>query len=310
MKLQKITLRNVVASGQPRPLVTSEVDRLAASIRSIGLIQPVTVRESVVVHGTAEKGWQIVAGHHRVAACRALGWTEIDALVIEDAGHLQSELIEIDENLCRAELTASQRTKYTARRKQIWEAMNPEVKTEIQVAKVYPPELSVGYKTPPTQVQGFAAETAAATGQSKSSINQSLAVSNVLGGNTLDRVSGTSLDKGVELIALTKLTPDAREALISRAEAGEKVSARLTEPEKPSKKPAQENAAIYFASEVNSLLQRVAEKYQCASKDDAALEVAKAVDALSETQFAWYMERIHALDDFLGLAESVVAGDT
>lgn len=86
MNLQKITLRNVVASGQPRPLVTSEVDRLSASIRSIGLIQPVTVRESVVVHGTAEKGWQIVAGHHRVAACRALGWTEIDALVIEDAG--------------------------------------------------------------------------------------------------------------------------------------------------------------------------------------------------------------------------------
>lgn len=309
MNLQKITLRNVVASGQPRPLVTSEVDRLSASIRSIGLIQPVTVRESVVVHGTAEKGWQIVAGHHRVAACRALGWTEIDALVIEDAGHLQSELIEIDENLCRAELTASQRTKYTARRKQIWEAMNPETKPDTG-GQSLPTCLSDGRKAGPQHEQGFAAETAAATGQSKSSINQSLAVSNVLGGNTLDRVSGTSLDKGVELIALTKLTPDAREALIVRAEAGEKVSARLTEPEKPSKKPAQENAAIYFASEVNSLLQRVAEKYQCASKDDAALEVAKAVDALSETQFAWYMERIHALDDFLGLAESVVAGDT
>ena len=103
---------------------------------------------------------------------------------------------------CAGFFYARQRTKYTARRKQIWEAMNPEVKPEIQVAKVYPPELSVGYKTPPQQVQGFAAETAAITGQSKSSINQSLAVSNVLGGNTLDRLAGTSLDKGVELVGL------------------------------------------------------------------------------------------------------------
>ena len=73
MKLQKITLRNVTASNQPRPLVTAEVDKLAASIKEVGLIQPISVRESVVIHGTAEQGWQIVAGHHRVAACRALG---------------------------------------------------------------------------------------------------------------------------------------------------------------------------------------------------------------------------------------------
>ena len=132
MKLQKITLRHVVASCQPRSLVTSEVDKLAASIQQVGLIQPVTVRPTVVIHGTTEPGFQIVAGHHRVAACRALGWTEIDALVIDDTSYLQSELMEIDENLCRAELTASQRTGYTKRRKQIWEALHP---VEIQVGK-------------------------------------------------------------------------------------------------------------------------------------------------------------------------------
>ena len=110
-----------------------------------------------------------------------------------------------------------QRTKHNTRRKQIWEAMNPTPKDvvragvgdgpiadgELEVAKVYPPQVSTHGGARP-QAQGFAAETAAVTGQSKSSINQSLAVSNVLGGNTLDRVSGTSLDVGVELVAPMK----------------------------------------------------------------------------------------------------------
>jgi hypothetical protein len=46
MMLQKITLREVIASNQPRPLVTAEVDKLAASIKAIGLIQPITVKAS------------------------------------------------------------------------------------------------------------------------------------------------------------------------------------------------------------------------------------------------------------------------
>ena len=112
MNLQRINLSNLVSSEHPRPLVTQEVDKLAASIKEIGLIQPITVISKTIMRGLPEPGWKIVAGHHRVAACRALGWTEIDALVIDDVSYLQSELIEIDENLCRAELSKSQRTKH------------------------------------------------------------------------------------------------------------------------------------------------------------------------------------------------------
>jgi hypothetical protein len=42
----------------------------------------------------------------------------------------------------------------------------------------------------------------------------------------LDAVTGTSLDKGVELDALAKLPKDERKGLIDRAKAGERVSAR------------------------------------------------------------------------------------
>lgn len=47
----------------------------------------------------------------------------------------------------------------------------------------------------------FAAETAALTGQSKQEINRQLAVGKAIG-EDLQRVVGTSLDKGVELDAL------------------------------------------------------------------------------------------------------------
>jgi ParB-like chromosome segregation protein Spo0J len=234
MNLTKITLRNVIASGQPRPLVTAEVDKLAASIKEVGLIQPITVRETVVLHGTAEKGWQIIAGHHRVAACRALGWTEIDAIVIDDASHLQSELMEIDENLCRAELTAPQRAGYTKRRKQIWEALHPET----EVAHVAPPQFSGQLGGARPQTQGFASSTAEITGESKATINRHIARADSLGDDALAKVENTSLSSGVELDALAKMPAPERAELIERAAAGEHVSARSPAPITHLKKPS------------------------------------------------------------------------
>lgn len=232
-KHQCITLKLLEASSQPRPLITADVDTLAASIREIGLIQPITVRPLVVMNGIAEQGFQIVAGHHRVAACRALGWTEIDAIVIKSSGHLQAELIEIDENLCRSELTPAQRAHYTARRAQISEALAPYVPVKFQekregeteVGKVCPPQFAGQLGGARPQAKAFAAETAALTGESKRSINQHRARGEALGGDTL-RVVGTSLDKGVELDALARLPEPERKELIGRAQTGEKVTAR------------------------------------------------------------------------------------
>lgn len=241
MNLQRVALSHVVASGQPRPLITLDVDKLSASIKAMGLIQPITVMPCTVIHGTAQPGFRIVAGHHRVAACRALGWTEIDALVIEGESDLQTELIEIDENLCRSELTASQRTSYTKRRKQIWEALHPAetnqrfesvfdaigVEAEIQVRQAVAPEfIATGYKQPPKQTKGFAASTAALTGESVRSIQRSVARADALGDDTLTKITGTSLDSGTQMDALAKLPAPERAVLVERAAAGQQVSAR------------------------------------------------------------------------------------
>ena len=289
MNVVRIQLGGLKASGQPRPLATEAVDRLAASIKAVGLLQPITVRPcSIMDGGLAAKGHQIIAGHHRVAACRALGWAEIDAIVVDTAEHLQAELMEIDENLCRAELTASQRASAIKRRRQIWDALHPD---EIQVEKVFPPESATGYKQPPPQEKGFAASTAAAAGMTKQAINQHLARAEALG-DDLERIVGTSLDKGVELDALKAMPEPERKELIDRAAAGEKVSARASqksdepEPEKP-KQSSVASLAIYLhrvAREIPSAmgcrsvdaLERLLGSAVCPDDDWKALEASLA----------------------------------
>ncbi len=277
MRHQRVDLLKLVASDQPRPLITEAVDKLASSIRDIGLIQPITVRQrSIMSGGLAEQGFQVVAGHHRVAACRALGWAEIDAIVIEAGEHLQAELIEIDENLCRSELTNSQRAKAVKRRKEIWEALHPvrqrfdsvfdalgtvegpmtDAEERQQVEPVIPPVAKHGH----AQEKSFAAATADASGMTKQAINRHLARAEALG-DDLDKVTGTSLDKGVELDALKAMTPEQRAPLIERAQAGEKVSARAA----PAQQPAPAHTTTSLIAALQSTMQYLLDSMGCES---------------------------------------------
>ena len=73
-----------------------ELAELAQSIKSQGLLQPVTVR---AVQGR----YQLVAGERRLRAVRDLGWTRIPAIVreVDDRQLLELSLVE---NLLRADL--------------------------------------------------------------------------------------------------------------------------------------------------------------------------------------------------------------
>ena len=297
MNLQRIQLARLGASGQPRPLLTQAVDMLAASIKAVGLIQPITVTPCVDVAGIAEPGWQIVAGHHRVAACRALGWTEINALVIDRLEHLQTELIEIDENLCRAELTAAQRTAFSKRRKQIWEALHPAEKLE--VAHVAPPQVSTHGGARP-QTKSFAASTAEVTGQSKATTNRAIARAEALGDDTIAQVTNTSLDSGVELDALAKLDAPERAALVERASAGEQVSARQQNPPAPAKPSADRHLPIKLYKAVQQLLRAMG----CNSADELVDQISK----LPELTEAEQDTLDSALDDLSAIGTLSMAG--
>lgn len=223
-ELVQIKLREVQLS-KSRPTQPEIVNALAESMGENGLINPIIVKKAKVYDGIMVDGFKVVAGNHRVSAARALGWDLIDAFVVGD--DLKAELVEIDENLCRAELSPAQRASVIQRRKEIWEALHPEQAVKVDAKKsdgtICPTR--IGYKQPPKNVEKFAAETAKVSGESKRDINRHVSRAEALGSD-LNEVVGTSLDKGVELDALKAMAPADRKDLIQRAKAGEQVSAR------------------------------------------------------------------------------------
>ena len=84
---------------QPRQTFDrDELDGLAASIKSLGLITPITVRR------IAPGKYQIISGERRFRACQIAGLTEIPAFVrdaVDDQGMLEMAIVE---NIQRANL--------------------------------------------------------------------------------------------------------------------------------------------------------------------------------------------------------------
>ena len=131
--------------------------------------------------------------------------------------------------------------------------------------------LSDGRKAGPQHEQGFAAATATAAGMTKQAINQHLARADALG-DDLERVTGTSLDKGVELDALAKLPEPERKDLIARAEAGEEVSARKT--------PAVKRESL--EDQLCSVINEAVERILAVVHADSISEFADAVNDMPE----------------------------
>ena len=97
-----------------------KIEAIAESLAAIGIKSPILVRPS-------EPGddYTLVAGAHRLEAARRLGWETIDASIC--LGSLdEMRLIEIDENLARAELTPLDRARFVVERKRVYQRLNPE----------------------------------------------------------------------------------------------------------------------------------------------------------------------------------------
>ena len=88
----RIPMEKVEANPfQPRMAFDQEaLDELAASIRTLGLIQPITVRK------VSDGRYQIISGERRFKACRMAGMSMIPAYVREadDQGMLEMALVE------------------------------------------------------------------------------------------------------------------------------------------------------------------------------------------------------------------------
>jgi ParB family chromosome partitioning protein len=84
---------------QPRQeFDADELQRLADSLRTHGLLQPIVVRPW-------EGGYQLIAGERRLRAARLAGWTDVPVTIVE-ADERQTAELAIVENLQRKDLSA------------------------------------------------------------------------------------------------------------------------------------------------------------------------------------------------------------
>ena len=99
--LQRIPLDRIKANTmQPRrEFATGRLEELAASLRTNGLLQPISVRR-------VGSGFELIAGERRLRAAQRLGWTEIPALVRDDRALDDQSMLALAlvENLQRTDL--------------------------------------------------------------------------------------------------------------------------------------------------------------------------------------------------------------
>lgn len=199
-----IRIDTVTTFARARQATRQQVEALAASIREVGLLNPITVQK-------ADTGHALIAGLHRLEACKSLGWTEIPATVLDLDEH-RRVIAECDENLCAPSLTPVERAEFTRRRKDAYEALHPETRREATLKK--------GDEVPSRQVgetgnaARFTADTAASTGQSERVVQRDAERGSKVCDEALALIRGTRLDTGRYLDEIKNLAPDAQAARV------------------------------------------------------------------------------------------------
>lgn len=204
----KIDTALIQSSGRIREADARRVAALAESIKVVGLLNPITAyRRTIIRAGQDIEGFGLIAGMHRLRACQSLGWTEIEATVV-DLDDDERIIAECDENLCVAELSATDRAKFTRERKAAYLRKYPETghggdRSGDQDAK--------------SASCSFAADQSNKTGQSKRAVQLDAERGEKVTDEALDLISGTKLDTGVYLDKI-KSIPDADQVKRVRAD--------------------------------------------------------------------------------------------
>jgi ParB/RepB/Spo0J family partition protein len=193
----------------PRRRQLRDVDELAASIKAIGLLQPIVLTQA----------GRLVAGRHRLEAVKQLGWTKVPS-ILRSLTDLDAELAEIDENLIRNELTQLERSEHLARRKAIYEARHPETRHHVAGGKARQQAAS--------DKMSFAADTATKTGVTRRTIERETRIAERIPEATRNLIRETPVaDSQTDLLALAKVKDEAeQQRLASRVATGQAKNVR------------------------------------------------------------------------------------
>lgn len=97
MELKNIEINRIVTRQRIREDM-GDIDTLANSIREFGLLTPILINSNL----------RLISGLRRLEACKKLGQTHIQAILVDIQDENLLFHIESQENLCQKSLTASE----------------------------------------------------------------------------------------------------------------------------------------------------------------------------------------------------------
>ena len=191
-----IKISDVIIPERKRPLKPEAVKVLAASIKEIGLINPITLKPDGTIN----------TGRHRLEACKLLGWDEIPFRYTDTEDARLLELAEIDENLIREDLSVLERSDHLARRKEIYVELHPETKkggdygNQYQAKPRLKPDSGLSHPS-------FVDDTVQKTGRSRSTIKEEVRISKKIYPEVKEAIRDTPVaDSKTDLIRLAKIS--------------------------------------------------------------------------------------------------------
>ncbi len=206
LAVRSVPIADITVPRGQRPL--RDVEALARSIDEVGLLCPILV----------DAAYTLIAGRHRLEACKVLGHDRIDARVV-DLDELRAELAGLDENLERFELTELEKARALKRRKDLYEVLHPDArpvrvrggpgrgkKTSAKLALVLP----------------FTKDTARKLGASPRSVQRSVQIAEALDPKTMKLIEQTWVaDSQTDLLRLARFDVPTRHRVAELIASGE-----------------------------------------------------------------------------------------
>lgn len=124
-ELIRLALNDLHRGERLRPVDMDVAAAIGASFEERGQISPITVRRTPAKNKGATP-YTLITGGHRCAAADIIGWTELDAIVVEADG-AEAQLMEIAENIYRNELCALDRAIFVLKYRELWEETHGKI---------------------------------------------------------------------------------------------------------------------------------------------------------------------------------------
>lgn len=215
LELLHINPDSIIVSDRLRHVDDAWVEAISVSVEMKGQDTPIKVRR------TGGNKLHLVAGAHRLEACRRIG-IEVRAEIIE-CSELEARLIEIDENLFRRELGALDRAIFLAERKKVYLELYPETNKGGDRGNQH-----TGGKERQSDILSFSQETAKRINLSSRSVERAISIAEKIPADVRKRLIGTKLaEKQSDLLYLASLAPSVQRKAVTLLGDGEAGSIKV-----------------------------------------------------------------------------------